>query len=65
MSGIARTNATGTGGMLRELLAWSSSFEHDRAFLLEDLIGSAAHVTRTANARRTPGPRWLPMGERY
>src|SRR5438105_6174565 len=45
MSGIARTNATGTGGMLHELLAWSSSFEHDRAFLLEDLVGSAAHVT--------------------
>ncbi|HEX3771114.1 MAG TPA: argininosuccinate lyase [Polyangiaceae bacterium] len=45
MSGIARTNATGAGGMLPELLAWSSSFEADRALVREDLIGSAAHVT--------------------
>jgi argininosuccinate lyase len=45
MSGLARTNATGSGGMLDELLAWSSSFEHDRALVREDLVGSAAHVT--------------------
>src|SRR4051812_16926562 len=45
MSGIARTNATGAGGMLPELLAWSSSFRDDRALVREDLIGSAAHVT--------------------
>jgi argininosuccinate lyase len=31
--------------MLPELLAWSSSFEHDRALAREDLVGSAAHVT--------------------
>ena len=31
MAGIARTDATGAGGMLPELLAWSSSFEQDRA----------------------------------
>jgi argininosuccinate lyase len=48
MSGIARTSATGGGGMLPELLAWSSSFAHDRALVREDLIGSAAHVTMLA-----------------
>jgi len=31
--------------MLGELLAWSSSFDHDRALVREDLVGSAAHVT--------------------
>ena len=45
MPGIARTSATGDGGMLEELLSWSSSFEHDRALVREDLVGSAAHVT--------------------
>src|SRR5271166_4334176 len=54
MSGIARTNATGPGGMLEELLAWSSSFEHDRALVREDLIGSAAHVTMLARTRIIP-----------
>src|ERR1019366_3274531 len=48
MSGIARTSATGAGGMLPELLAWSSSFRDDRALVREDLIGSAAHVTMLA-----------------
>ncbi len=37
--------------MLPELLAWSSSFEHDRAMVREDIIGSAAHVTMLARAR--------------
>jgi len=45
MSGIARTSATGGVAMLPELLAWSSSFDHDRALVREDLVGSAAHVT--------------------
>jgi argininosuccinate lyase len=48
MAGIARTDATGAGGMLPELVAWSSSFEHDRALAREDLVGSAAHVTMLA-----------------
>ncbi len=48
MSGIARTSATGAGGMLPELLAWSSSFQEDRALVREDLVGSAAHVTMLA-----------------
>jgi argininosuccinate lyase len=48
MSGIARTNATGSGGMLPELLAWSSSFLDDLALVQEDLVGSAAHVTMLA-----------------
>ncbi len=48
MSGIARTSATGAGGMLPELLAWSSSFQADRALIREDLLGSAAHVTMLA-----------------
>jgi argininosuccinate lyase len=48
MSGIARTSATGQGGMLPELLAWSSSFREDRSLVREDLIGSAAHVTMLA-----------------
>ncbi|HXN30288.1 MAG TPA: argininosuccinate lyase [Polyangiaceae bacterium] len=54
MSGIARTSATGTEGMLSELLAWSSSFEHDRALVREDLIGSAAHVTMLARTGIIP-----------
>jgi len=49
MAGIARTSATGGGGMLGELLAWSSSFEHDRQLVREDLVGSAAHVTMLAH----------------
>ncbi len=51
MAGIARTRATGAGGMLPELLAWSSSFDHDRALAREDLVGSAAHVTMLARTR--------------
>jgi argininosuccinate lyase len=47
---VARTQATGPAGMLPELLAWSSSLAHDRAFLSEDLLGSAAHVTMLARA---------------
>src|SRR5579883_493530 len=54
MAGIARTSATGSGGMLAELLAWSSSFEHDRALVREDLLGSAAHVTMLARAGIVP-----------
>jgi argininosuccinate lyase len=45
MAGIARTSATGQGGMLPELLAWSSSIREDLSLVREDLIGSAAHVT--------------------
>jgi argininosuccinate lyase len=48
MSGIARTSATGDEGMLEELLTWSSSFDHDRALVREDLVGSAAHATMLA-----------------
>jgi argininosuccinate lyase len=51
MSGIARTSATGQGGMLPELLAWSSSLREDSALVREDLIGSAAHVTMLARTR--------------
>lgn len=51
MSGIARTSATGQGGMLPELLAWSSSLREDCALVREDLIGSAAHVTMLARTR--------------
>jgi argininosuccinate lyase len=54
MSGIARTSATGAGGMHPELLAWSSSFEHDRALVREDLVGSAAHVTMLGSAGIIP-----------
>lgn len=43
--GIARTDATGRVQMIPELLAWSSSMSHDRAFVREDILGSAAHVT--------------------
>jgi argininosuccinate lyase len=42
---LARTAATGAGGMLPELLAWSSSMDDDRGLAREDLLGSAAHVT--------------------
>src|SRR5580704_17891658 len=51
MSGIARTSATGQGGMLPELLAWSSSLREDLALVREDLVGSAAHVTMLARTR--------------
>jgi argininosuccinate lyase len=54
MSSIARTSATGAEGMLAELLAWSSSFEHDRALIREDLVGSAAHVTMLARTGIVP-----------
>ena len=54
MSGIARTNATGAGTMLPELVLWSSSFEIDRAIVREDLLGSAAHVTMLGRAGIVP-----------
>jgi argininosuccinate lyase len=54
MTGLARTSATGSGGMLEELLAWSSSLEHDRALVREDLVGSAAHVTMLGRAGIIP-----------
>jgi argininosuccinate lyase len=54
MSGIARTKATGEGGMLRELVAWSSSYGDDLAFVREDLVGSAAHVTMLARTGLVP-----------
>ncbi len=50
---IARTKATGTE-MLPELVRWSSSFDDDRAFVREDLIGSAAHVTMLARTGLVP-----------
>jgi argininosuccinate lyase len=52
--GIARTSATGKGGMLAELLAWSSSLEEDRELVREDLVGSAAHVTMLSRTRIVP-----------
>ena len=54
MGGIARTSATGDEGMLGELLAWSSSFAHDRALVREDLVGSAAHVTMLSRTGIVP-----------
>jgi argininosuccinate lyase len=54
MPGIARTSATGDAGMLDELLAWSSSFGHDRVMVREDLVGSAAHVTMLGRAGIVP-----------
>lgn len=51
MSGIARTDATGSMGLLPELLAWSTSLEHDRRMVREDLLGSAAHVTMLSRRR--------------
>ncbi|MCC6649206.1 MAG: argininosuccinate lyase [Polyangiaceae bacterium] len=47
--GIARTAATGAA-MLPSLVAWSSSYELDRALAREDLLGSAAHVTMLCHA---------------
>jgi argininosuccinate lyase len=40
--------------MLDELLAWSSSLEHDRALVREDLVGSAAHVTMLGSTGIVP-----------
>src|SRR5579863_3089933 len=54
MSSIARTSATGAGGMLPDLLAWSSSFDDDRGLVREDLVGSAAHVTMLARTGIVP-----------
>src|ERR1700722_6811597 len=54
MRGIARTSATGDGGMLEELVAWSSSLEDDHALVREDLLGSAAHVTMLGRAGIIP-----------
>jgi argininosuccinate lyase len=42
---VARTFATGRTAMVPELLAWTTSLEHDRSLVREDLLGSAAHVT--------------------
>jgi argininosuccinate lyase len=54
MAGIARTSATGDKGMLEELLAWSSSFDADKALVREDLLGSAAHATMLARTGIIP-----------
>src|SRR5690348_489558 len=43
MSAIARTKATGAA-MLPELVRLTSSLDADRAFVREDLLGSAAHA---------------------
>jgi argininosuccinate lyase len=40
--------------MLPDLVAWSSSFAEDLAFVQEDLLGSAAHVTMLARAGLVP-----------
>lgn len=45
LGSIARTAATSGAAMVPELLAWTTSFEHDRSLVREDLLGSAAHVT--------------------
>src|SRR5262249_42325975 len=51
---IARTGATGGGGMLPALLAWSSSLELDRRMAREDLLGSAAHATMLGKSGLIP-----------
>jgi argininosuccinate lyase len=51
--GIARTAATGAA-MLPELVAWSSSYEDDRALVREDVLGSAAHVTMLSRTGLIP-----------
>lgn len=51
---IARTQATGGAGMLPSLVSWSSSFASDLAFVREDLLGSAAHVTMLARTGLVP-----------
>ena len=50
MSGIARTQATG-GAMMSELVEWSSSIDDDAAFLVHDVVGSAAHATMLGKTR--------------
>ena len=51
MSGIARTSATGQGGMLPELLAWSSSFRDDRARSCARTSWAARRTSRCWRAR--------------
>lgn len=41
---LAKTDAAGGPGLLREVLDFSSSLALDRRLLLEDLVGSMAHV---------------------
>lgn len=50
---LARTAATGEV-MLPELVAWTSSFEPDKALLFADLVGSAAHVTMLGKTGLVP-----------
>ena len=50
---LARTAATGEV-MLPELVAWTSSFEPDRALLLADLVGSAVHVSMLGKTGLVP-----------
>jgi len=42
---IARTDATGSGGLAPEVLAFTTSLAEDRALVREDLLGSLAHVS--------------------
>jgi len=51
---IAKTEAAGGPGLLPEVLAFSSSLEHDRALLREDLVGSLAHLTMLARQGIVP-----------
>ena len=51
--GIARTDATG-GAMMTELVLWSSSIDDDAAFIVHDLLGSAAHATMLGKTRIIP-----------
>lgn len=51
---IARTSATGSGGVLAEVLRFTTSLPQDRALLQEDLLGSLAHVTMLTAVKLIP-----------
>lgn len=51
---LARTQATGAGGLDGKVLAFTSSLEHDLKLVTEDVLGSAAHVVMLARVGLLP-----------
>ena len=51
---MAKTEASGGVSLLPEVLAFSSSLSLDRQLLVEDLVGSLAHVTMLARTKVIP-----------
>lgn len=51
---LAKTAAAGSTSLLPEVLQLTSSLQHDKALVREDLVGSLAHLTMLARTKLIP-----------